>query len=127
MTLYALAADLAAAEGSIVANASVLVAVNTSLTLDLASKANQSALDALHVEVNGKSTPASVDLKLANHPTTAAMNSSITSANNATLASLCFEERRGDRRGGPANSRRRGPATALGYVAQAAFNAALAL
>ena len=75
LTPYALAADLAAAEGSILANASGLVAVNTSLTQGLATKANQSALDALQVEVNGKSTPASVDLKLANHPTTAAMNS----------------------------------------------------
>ena len=58
------------------------------MTLGLASKANQSALDALQVEVDGKSTPASVDLKLSNHPTTAAMNSSIASANNATLASV---------------------------------------
>ena len=88
LTPYALAADLAAAEGSILANASGLVAVNTSLTQGLATKANQSALDALQVEVNGKSTPASVDLKLANHPTTAAMNSSIASANNATLSSV---------------------------------------
>ena len=88
LTPYALAADLAAAEGSILANASGLVAVNTSLTQGLATKANQSALDALQVEVNGKSTPASVDLKLANHPTTAAMNSSIASANNATLATV---------------------------------------
>ena len=87
LTPYALAADLAAAEGSILANASGLVAVNTSLTQGLATKANQSALDALQVEVNGKSTPASVDLKL-NHPTTAAMNSSIASANNATLSSV---------------------------------------
>ena len=54
LTPYALAADLAAAEGSIVANASGLVAVNTSLSQGLASKANQSALDALQVEVNGK-------------------------------------------------------------------------
>ena len=75
-------------EGSILANASGLVAVNTSLTQGLAGKANQSALDALQVEVNGKSTPASVDLKLANHPTTAAMNSSITSANNSALATV---------------------------------------
>ena len=86
LTPYALAADLAAAEGLIAANASGLTAVNTSLTLGLASKANQSALDALQVQVDGKSTPASVDLKLANHPTTAAMNSSIASTNNATLA-----------------------------------------
>ena len=88
LTLYALASDLAAAEGLIAANASGLTAVNTSLTLGLASKASQSALDALQVEVDGKSTPASVDLKLSNHPTTAAMNSSIASANNATLASV---------------------------------------
>ena len=88
LTPYALAADLAAAEGPIAANASGLVAVNTSLTQGLATKANQSALDALQVEVSGKSTPASVDLKLANHPTTAAMNSSIASANNATLATV---------------------------------------
>eukprot|EP00439_Symbiodinium_sp_Y106_P006725 s9922_g1.t1 len=88
LTPYALAADLAAAEGSILANASGLVAVNTSLTQGLASKANQSALEAFQAEVNGKSTPDSVDLKLANHPTTAAMNSSITSANNATLATV---------------------------------------
>ena len=88
LTPYALAADLAAAEGSILANASGLVAVNTSLTQGLATKANQSALDALQVEVNGKSTPASVDLKLANHPTTAAMNSNTPSPNNATLSSV---------------------------------------
>ena len=88
LTPYALAADLAAAEGSIAANASGLVAVNSSLTQGLATKANQSALDALQVEVNGKSTPASVDLKLANHPTIAAMNSAVTSANNATLAQV---------------------------------------
>ena len=88
LTPYALAADLAAAEGSILANASGLVAVNTSLTQGLATKANQSALDALQVEVNGKSTPASVDLKLSNHPTTAAMNSAVTSTNNATLATV---------------------------------------
>ena len=88
LTPYALAADLSAAEGLIAANASGLTAVNTSLTLGLASKANQSALDALQVQVDGKSTPASVDLKLANHPTTAAMNSSIASTNNATLATV---------------------------------------
>ena len=88
LTPYALAADLSAAEGLIAANASGLTAVNTSLTLGLASKANQSALDALQVQVDGKSTPASVDLKLANHPTIAATNSSIASTNNATLATV---------------------------------------
>ena len=87
LTPYALAADLSAAEGLIAANASGLTAVNTSLTL-ARRKANQSALDALQVQVNGKSTPASVDLKLANHPTIAAMNSSIASTNNATLATV---------------------------------------
>ena len=91
---YALASDLAALESSILASASGLAALNTSLTVGLAAKASQSALDALQVEVDGKSTPrrqeppASVDLKLANHPTTAAMNSSIASANNATLATV---------------------------------------
>ena len=85
---YALASDLAALESSILANASGLAAVNTSLTMGLAAKANRSALDALQIEVNGKSTPASVDLKLANYPTSAAMNSSIASANNATLATV---------------------------------------
>ena len=50
LTPYALASDLAAAEGLIAANASGLTAVNTSLTLGLASKASQSALDALQVQ-----------------------------------------------------------------------------
>ncbi|CAE7294011.1 unnamed protein product, partial [Symbiodinium sp. CCMP2456] len=54
----------------------------------LATKANQSALEALQVEVGTKSMPTGVNLKLANHPTIAAMNSSITSANNATLATV---------------------------------------
>ncbi|CAE7581880.1 unnamed protein product, partial [Symbiodinium necroappetens] len=81
---YALAADLAAAEGSVAANQSSITALNTSLTTGLAGK----ALDALQLDVNGKSTPASVDLKLANHPTTAAMNSAIASADNAVLASV---------------------------------------
>ena len=51
-----------------------------------AAKANQSALDALALDVAGKSTPASVDTKLQAYSTTAAMNSAITSANNTTLA-----------------------------------------
>ena len=88
LTPYALASDLAAAEGLIAANSSGITALNASLTTGLASKANQSALDALQLEVDGKSTPASVDTKLASYPTTAAMNSAITSANNATLASM---------------------------------------
>ena len=81
LTPYALAADLAAAEGSIAANQS-------SLTTGLAGKANQSALDALQLEVAAKSTPASVDTKLQAFSNTAAMNSAIASANNATLASV---------------------------------------
>ncbi|CAE7381591.1 unnamed protein product, partial [Symbiodinium microadriaticum] len=62
---YALASDLAAAEGLIAANASSITALNTW-------------------------TPraASVDAKLASYSATAAMNSAITSANNATLASV---------------------------------------
>ncbi|CAE7476412.1 unnamed protein product, partial [Symbiodinium necroappetens] len=88
LTPYALASDLAAAEGQLAANQSSITALNTSLTTGLASKANQSALDALQLEVDSKSTPASVDAKLASYSTTAAMNSAITSANNATLASV---------------------------------------
>ena len=88
LTPYALAADLAAAEGLVAANSSSIASLSTSLTTGLASKANQSALDALQLDVDGKSTPASVDLKLANHPTNASMNSAITSANNATLATV---------------------------------------
>ena len=133
---YALAADLAAAEGSILANASGLVAVNTSLTQGLAAKANQSALDALQVEVNGKSTPASVDLKLANHPT-AAMNSSIASTNNATLATVAanyalksvVDQLAIDlaARQTAADVDQRVATALLSYVTQAAFDAALAL
>ncbi|CAE7912225.1 unnamed protein product, partial [Symbiodinium sp. KB8] len=88
LTPYALAADLAAAEGLVAANSSSLASLSTSVTTGLGSKANQSALDALQLDVDGKSTPASVDLKLANHPTNASMNSAITSANNATLATV---------------------------------------
>ncbi|CAE7339270.1 unnamed protein product, partial [Symbiodinium necroappetens] len=88
LTPYALASDLAAAEGQIAANQSSITAFNTSLTAGLASKANQSALDALQLELQGKSTPASVDTKLASYSTTAAVNSAITSANNATLATV---------------------------------------
>ena len=88
LTPYALAADLAAAEGSIAANQSSLTALSASLTTGLAGKANQSALDALQLEVAAKSTPASVDTKLQAFSNTAAMNSAIASANNATLASV---------------------------------------
>ena len=68
---YALAADLASAEGSIAANQSSITALNTSLVTSLAGKANQSALDALQLEVDAKSTPASVDAKLAGYSNTA--------------------------------------------------------
>ena len=85
---YALTSDLSAAEGLIAANTSSIIALNTSLATGLAGKANQSALDTLHLEVDGKSTPASVDAKLASYSTTAAMNSAITSASNATLANV---------------------------------------
>ena len=88
LTPYALAVDLAAAEGSIAANQSSLTALSASLTTGLANKANQSALDALQLEVATKSTPASVDTKLQAFSNTAAMNSAIASANNATLASV---------------------------------------
>ena len=88
LTPYALAADLAAAEGSIAANQSSLTALSASLATGLASKANQSALDTLQLEVATKSTPASVDTKLQAFSNTAAMNSAIASANNATLASV---------------------------------------
>ena len=85
---YALAADLASAEGLIAANQSSTTTLSSSLTTGLAGKANQSALDALQLDVNSKSTPASMDLKLANHPTNASMNSAITSADNAGLAQV---------------------------------------
>ena len=88
LTPYALAADLAAAEGSIAANQSSLTALSASLTTGLAGKASQSALDALQLEVATKSTPASVDTKLQAFSNTAAMNLAIASANNATLASV---------------------------------------
>ena len=102
-----------------------------------AAKANQSALDALQVEVNGKSTPASVDLKLANHPTTAAMNSSIASTNNATLATVAanyalksvVDQLAIDlaSRQTAADVDQRVATALLSYVTQAAFDAALAL
>ena len=38
--------------------------------------------------MDAKSTPASVDAKLASYSNTAAMNSAITSANNVTLATI---------------------------------------
>ena len=52
----------------------------------VSNKADQSAFDVLEGVVATKSTPDGVDLKLSNYSTTAAMNGSIASANNATLA-----------------------------------------
>ena len=51
-------------------------------------RCSQSAFDVLEGVVATKSTPDSVDLKLSNYSTTAAMNGSIASANNATLATV---------------------------------------
>ena len=112
LTPYALASDLAAAEGLIAANASGLTAVNTSLTQGLATKASQSALDALQVEVDGKSTPAGVgqssdhgsheqrcDQRQQRHPGNCGRD-------------LCAEVGRGPAgpgRGGPPDGRRRRP------------------
>ncbi|CAE7652379.1 unnamed protein product, partial [Symbiodinium microadriaticum] len=138
LTPYALAADLAAAEGLVAANSSSLASLSTSVTTGLGSKANQSALDALQLDVDGKSTPASVDLKLANHPTNASMNSAITSANNATLATVADGRRRGpeDRtdlngsvalRTTPADVDQKIATALLPLVAQTALDAALAL
>ena len=52
----------------------------------LSNKADQSAFDVLEGVVATKSTLDGVDLQLSNYSTTAAMNGSIASANNATLA-----------------------------------------
>ena len=58
------------------------------LTTGLSNKADQSAFDVLEGVVATKSTPDGVDLKLSNYSTTAAMNGSIASANNTTLATV---------------------------------------
>ena len=68
------------------AHGSSIAALQSSLTMGLSNKADQSAFDVLEGVVATKSTPDSVDLKLSNYSTTAAMNGSIASANNATLA-----------------------------------------
>ena len=67
------------------------LAVNTaaSLTTGLSNNADQSAFDVLEGVAATKSTPDGVDLKLSNYSTTAAMNGSIASANNATLSAGC--------------------------------------
>ena len=78
----ATAAALATTDGQVAAHGSSIAALQ--LTTGLSNKADQSAFDVL--EGVTKSTPDSVDLKLSNYSTTAAMNGSIASANNATLA-----------------------------------------
>ena len=69
------------------AHGSSIAALQSSLTTGLSNKADQSAFDVLEGVVATKSTPDSVDLKLSNYSTTAAMGS-IASANNATLATV---------------------------------------
>ena len=51
---YALASDLAAAEGLIAATTSSITSLNTSLATGLASKASQSALDTLQLHGGGR-------------------------------------------------------------------------
>ena len=70
------------------AHGSSIAALQSSLTTGLSNKADQSAFDVLEGVVATKSTPDGVDLKLSNYSTTAAMNGSIASANNATLATV---------------------------------------
>ena len=70
------------------AHGSSIAALQSSLTTGLSNKADQSAFDVLKGVVATKSTPDGVDLKLSNYSTTAAMNGSIASANNATLATV---------------------------------------
>ena len=74
----ATAAALATTDGQVAAHRSA------ALTTGLSNKADQSAFDVLEGVVATKSTPDGVDLKLSNYSTTAAMNGSIASANNAT-------------------------------------------
>ena len=84
----AMAAALATTDGQVAAHGSSIAALQSSLTTGLSNKADQSAFDVLEGVVATKSTPDGVDLKLSNYSTTAAMNSSIASANNATLATV---------------------------------------
>ena len=73
-------------DGQVAAHGSSIAALQSSLTTGLSNKADQSAFDVLEGVVATKSAPDGVDLKLSNYSTTAAMNGSIASANNATLA-----------------------------------------
>ena len=84
----ATAAALATTDGQVAAHGSSIAALQSLLTAGLSNKADQSAFDALEGVVATKSTPDGVDLKLSNCSTTAAMNGSIASANNATLATV---------------------------------------
>ena len=84
----ATAAALATTDGQVAAHGSSIAALQSSLTTGLSNKADQSAFDMLEGVVATKSTPDGVDLKLSNYSTTAAMNGSIASANNATLATV---------------------------------------
>ena len=70
------------------AHGSSIAALQSSLTTGLSNKADQSAFDVLEGVVATKSTPDSVGLKLSNYSSMAAMNGSIASANNATLATV---------------------------------------
>ena len=79
----ATAAALATTDGQVAAHGSSIAALQSSLTTGLSNKADQSAFDVLEGVVATKST-----LKLSNYSTTAAMNGSIASANNATLATV---------------------------------------
>ena len=81
------AAALATTDGQVAAHGSSIAAPQSLLTTGLSNKADQSAFDVLEGVVATKSTPDGVDLKLSNYSTTAAMNGSIASANNATTAS----------------------------------------
>ena len=83
----ATAAALATTDGQVAAHGSSIAALQSLLTTGLLNKADQSAFDVLEGVVATKSTPDSVDLKLSNYSTAAAMNGSIASANNATKAS----------------------------------------
>ena len=84
----ATAAALATTDGQVAAHGSSIAALQSSLTTGLSNKADQSAFDVLEGVVATKSTPDGVDLKLSNYSTTASMNGSIASANNATLATV---------------------------------------
>ena len=73
----AMAAALATTDGQVAAHGSSIAALQSSLTTGLSNKADQSAFDVLEGV-----------LATTNYSTTAAMNGSIASANNATLATV---------------------------------------